>query len=98
MAGTEQIVETLKAAREARGLTQRALASRVGLPQSHISKIESGGVDIRLGSLIELARVLELELELVPRKAVPAVESIIRQTGHKRPRPAYDLSEEGDNG
>lgn len=64
----------------ARGLSQRALALKVGLPQSHISKIESGGVDIRLGSLIELARVLELELELVPRKAVPAVKSIIRQT------------------
>ena len=80
MAGAKQIVEALKAAREARGLSQRALASRVGLPQSHISKIESGGVDIRLGSLIELARVLGLELELVPRKALPAVESIVRQT------------------
>jgi len=80
MAGSPQIVEALKAARQAKGLSQRALASRAGLPQSHISKIESGGVDIRLASLIELARVLELELELVPRKAVPAIESIIRQT------------------
>lgn len=80
MTGNEQIFEALKAAREARGLSQRALAERVGLPQSHISKIERGGVDIQLSSLTELARALELELKLVPRKAVPAVESIIRQT------------------
>jgi transcriptional regulator with XRE-family HTH domain len=80
MKGNEQIFEALKAAREARGLSQRALAERVGLPQSHISKIERGGVDIQLSSLTELARALELELKLVPRKAVPAVESIIRQT------------------
>ena len=54
------------------------MAEKVGLPQSHISKIESGHVDIRLSSLIELARVLDLELSLVPRKLVPAVRSIIR--------------------
>ena len=87
MDGDEQIIETLKAAREAAGLSQRALASRVGLPQSYISKIEGGGVDIRLGSLIELARVLGLEVKLVPRKAVPAVDSIIRQTA---PTVAHD--------
>lgn len=80
MRGNKQIVEGLKAAREAKGLSQRALAERVSLPQSHISKIERGGVDIQLSSLTELARALELEIKLVPRKAVPAVESIIRQT------------------
>ena len=34
-----------KAAREASGLSQRALSDLVGVPQSHISKIEKGGVD-----------------------------------------------------
>lgn len=67
-------------AREAKGLSQRTLAERVGMPQSHISKIERGGVDIQLSSLTELARALELELKLIPRKAIPAVDSIIRQT------------------
>jgi transcriptional regulator with XRE-family HTH domain len=80
MEGSSHIIEALRAARTARGLSQRALAARVGLPQSHISKIESGSVDIQLSSLVELARALGLELQLVPRKAVPAVESIIRQT------------------
>jgi transcriptional regulator with XRE-family HTH domain len=75
---TEQIARTLRQAREGKGLSQRALSRKAGVPQSHISKIESGAVDLRLSSLIELARVLDLELELVPRKTVPAVQSIVR--------------------
>jgi transcriptional regulator with XRE-family HTH domain len=76
----EQIVGTLKAARGNKKLSQRALGGKVGVPQSHISKIESGAVDLRLSSLIELARVLDLEVVLTPRKLVPAVQSLIRST------------------
>lgn len=76
----EPIAATLKSAREAKGLTQRALSELAGVPQSHISKIEQGGVDLRVSSLVELARVLDLELALVPRKSVPAVNSIVRST------------------
>ncbi len=72
------IANQLKAAREAQGLSQRALGRLAGVPQSHISKIENGTVDLRLSSLIELARVLSLELMLVPRKVLPAVKSIAR--------------------
>ena len=75
---TEQVARTLKAARQAKGLSQQVLAKLVGLPQSHISKIENGFVDIRLSSLIELARALDLEVTLVPRKTLPAVQSIVR--------------------
>ena len=75
---TEQMVKDLKAAREAKGLSQRALSERVGVPQSHISKIESGGVDLRLSSLVEMARALDLEVTLVPRKNLSAVRSITR--------------------
>jgi len=75
---TEQFASTLKAARETRGLSQRALSTKSGVPQSHISKIENGAVDLRVSSLVKLARVLDLELMLVPRKAVSAVQSIVR--------------------
>jgi len=78
MATDTNIIEALKAARTKKGLSQRALSQLVGMPQSHISKIEAGGVDLQLSSLTELARVLELELRLVPRKAVPAVDSVVR--------------------
>lgn len=75
---TEQIAKELRAAREAKGLSQRALSELVGVPQSHISKIETGGVDLRLSSLVEIARALGLEVTLVPRKNISAVRSITR--------------------
>ena len=75
---TEEIASNLKAARESKGLSQRALSEKSGVPQGHISKIENGAVDLRLSSLVALARALDLELALVPRKAVPAVKSIVR--------------------
>lgn len=73
-----EIARTIKAAREAKGLSQRALAKIAGVPQSHISKIENAGVDLRVSSLTEISRALDLELALVPRKAIPAVKSILR--------------------
>jgi transcriptional regulator with XRE-family HTH domain len=75
---TVQMAKDLKAAREAKGLSQRALSDLVGVPQSHISKIEKGGVDLRLSSLVEIARALDLEVTLVPRKNLSAVRSITR--------------------
>tara|TARA_R110002110_G_scaffold376568_2_gene586720 strand:+ start:229978 stop:230484 length:507 start_codon:yes stop_codon:yes gene_type:complete len=48
------------------------------VPQGHISKIENGTVDLRISSLVELARALDLELAFVPRKALPAVRAIVR--------------------
>lgn len=97
----EEIIGALKKAREAKGLSQRELGSRTGVPQSHISKIENGGADIRLSSLIEIARALDLELKLIPRKAVPAVDSIVRGTAPlAKPiqSPAYRLDDEGEEG
>jgi transcriptional regulator with XRE-family HTH domain len=75
---TTDITEQLKAAREARRLSQRELSELAGVPQSHISKIESGSVDLRVSSLIALARALGLELKLIPRNALPAVNTIVR--------------------
>ena len=71
------IAEQLKQARAAKGLSQRALSAKAGIPQSHISKIESGAVNLQLSSLIELSRVLGLELMLVPQKAAPAAKSVV---------------------
>jgi transcriptional regulator with XRE-family HTH domain len=76
-AGT-YIFEALKSAREAKQLSQRAFGAKTGVPQSHISKIESGAVDPQLSTLIELARLLDLEVILVPRALVPAVQGIVR--------------------
>lgn len=84
----EEFSEQLRAEREKKGLSQRALSALAGVPQSHISKIENGGVDLRISSLAALARALDLELALVPRKALPAVKSVSRNvTQSTRSRP-----------
>jgi len=95
------IAEKLKAARQAKGFSQSKLSQLAGVPQSHISKIENGNVDLRLSSLIELSRVLELELTLVPRNALPAINSIVRSSERTAKnidmvRPAYSLDGEND--
>ena len=76
----DQILESLREARQRKGFSQRELSAKSGVPQSHISKIENGAVDLRVSSLVALARVLDLELELVPKKTVPAVKSIVRSS------------------
>ncbi|MDD7911999.1 helix-turn-helix transcriptional regulator [Pseudovibrio exalbescens] len=77
---TREIADRLREAREAKQLSQRELSRLAGVPQAQISRIESNSVDLRLSSLVALASALDLEIALVPRKAVPAVKSITRQT------------------
>ncbi len=91
----DQILESLKEARKRKGLSQRELSTKSGVPQSHISKIESGTVDLRASSLVALARALDLELELVPKKTVPAVKSIMRSSISTDIAEAYKRSTEG---
>lgn len=91
----QTFVAALKEARTAKGLSQRALAEQVGLPQSHISRIESGAVDLQTSSLIQLARALDLEVVLVPRRMMSTVEALGRAA--HAPRPAYRLDEDADD-
>jgi len=84
----------LRAARVAKNLSQRDLSKLAGVPQSHISKIESNQVDLRLSSLAALANALDLEVALVPRKAMPAVQSISRQAARATLAPPPAVTEE----
>jgi len=74
----EQLADRLTAARRRANLTQAALGAKVGLAQSHVSKIERAAVDPQTSSLVELARALDLEVMLVPRQLVPAVHALER--------------------
>ena len=107
--GTQEIAERLRAARAASGLSQRELSGLAGIPQAQISRIESGAVDLRLSSLVALVHALELELVLVPRKAVPAVRALTREALRNKAdhdhdpeadeggaRPAYSLDDDHD--
>lgn len=90
-----RILEELKAARQEKGLKQATLGEKLGLPQSHISKIEKGGTDPRLSTVTELARLLDHELVLVPRQLLPAIRAIIR--GQDIDGPAWKIDEEQDS-
>ena len=100
MYAVEEIVAALKAAREARGLSQRDLGALSGVPQSHISRIENGGADIRLSSLVALARALGLEVVLAPRSRMPAIEGVLRSGDDGAApdgdtvKPAYSLDDD----
>lgn len=88
--------EHIKHARVRRGWGQRELGAAVGLPQPHISGIESGKIVPRFDTLLDMVRVLDLDLLLVPRFLVPAVQSLIR--AQKEPesaeKPLYAVDEE----
>ena len=86
---SEGLVGQIKDVRQADGLSQRGLSDRSGLTQSHISQIERGTIEPGLSSLIDLARALDLELVLVPKKLLPAVKGVLQST-----QPSRDLSPE----
>ena len=99
----DHLSTTLKSARKAKKLSQRGLSDATGLTQAQISKIENATADFKTSTLIELARTLDLEVMLVPRQLVPAVNALTDlgdQTADsvKQPRAAYALGDEDDDG
>jgi transcriptional regulator with XRE-family HTH domain len=78
-----QLAQALKEARVARGITQRELAERAGFGQNRLALIEAGQVDLRTSTLVQLARALDLELVLTPRRVLPAVQSLTGNQAHQ---------------
>src|SRR5690606_26538740 len=74
---TEHITQQIRAVREARNMSQRELSARSGLTQSHISQIERGTMEPGLSSLVDVARALDLEIVLAPKKLMPAIGNIL---------------------
>ena len=90
----ENLARTLKEARKDKAMSQRELSIRSGVPQPHISRIENNDVDLRHSSIASLAYALDLELMLVPRRAVPAVRSIARGDAFRSSRGNADALRE----
>ncbi len=57
------LAQRLKAWREFRGLTQAEVERRGGLAHNALSRIETGGVSPKLGTLERIAAALELSVE-----------------------------------
>jgi transcriptional regulator with XRE-family HTH domain len=80
-------------------LKQADVARKLGMRQSQISTIERGLVSPRLSTVEDVARVLDMELVLVPRHLVPVVNGLVevnksRSTGE---RGVYALSEDEEH-
>ncbi len=57
----------LRRCRRVRNFTQAELAKRAGLRQSTVSQIENGLETVKLSTIVELMRVLDLEIQMQPR-------------------------------
>ena len=88
------IIKQLKLARQHRNLKQSELGAKMGLPQSHISKIEQGANDPRLSTIMDMARVLDQELVLIPRQMISVVRALLK--GEREDERRFQL-DEGDD-
>ncbi|KQP17161.1 MAG: XRE family transcriptional regulator [Variovorax paradoxus] len=82
------IVAQLAEARKRMGMTQAALAEAAGLSRMTVQRIESGDIDPRLSSLLEMGRVLGLEALAVPSVLRPELEAFVRAGGRLLGQPA----------
>ena len=62
---THPLIEQLTQARKAAQMTQAELAERAGLSRMTVQRLESGGLDPRLSTLSEMARVLGLKFHAI---------------------------------
>lgn len=74
----EKLGARIKAIRRAGGLSQEQLSDLAGVPQAHISRIESGSVDLRLSSLVAIAHALGHEFAIVPHRLAPGLDALPR--------------------
>jgi len=87
----ETLFDVLRNARRSRNLSQEALAAKLGLRQRQISDLERATKDPRLSTILNVARALDLELMLIPRHLIAAVEGLQRSTAGAGKQPMYAL-------
>jgi transcriptional regulator with XRE-family HTH domain len=96
------IGDSLREARRERRLSQAELSKQLGIGQGTLSRAETSS-DVRLATLLQVARALDLEVMLIPRRLVPAVDAIVRHGAaparHDADEPydeAYDAPPRGE--
>lgn len=91
----KEISSKLRKARKDKKISQIELANLVNMPQSHISNIEKGKVNISVESLFEIARALELEPMLIPKRYVNAIKGfVLSKNNSVAQEPAFNLDED----
>lgn len=89
--------EVLREARQRKQLSQQGLARKLGLRQRQISDLERATTDSRLSTIQNVARALDLELMLIPRHLIAAVEALQRAGTAAAKRPLYALDDETED-
>ena len=89
--------EVLRDARQRKQLSQQDLARKLGLRQRQISDLERAASDSRLSTIQNVARALDLELMLVPRHLIAAVEALQRAGADVSKRPLYALDDDTED-
>jgi len=82
------IAAELETVRKASGLTQEQLAVKAGLNRMTVQRLESGTLDPRLSTVLEMARAMGMELLLVPQSLRHEVYGFIRSGGRALAQPA----------
>lgn len=59
-----EVGDHIRAARDAAGITQRELATRMGTSQAAVARLEAGGVGATLTTLHRVAVALDMELSV----------------------------------
>ncbi|WP_423596137.1 helix-turn-helix transcriptional regulator [Roseateles sp. MS654] len=74
------IAQMLARSRKSRGLTHQQLAERAGVSRMTVQRMEAGE-DVRLHTLLDVLRVLDLDLVMVPEMLRAEVEQFIQAGG-----------------
>jgi transcriptional regulator with XRE-family HTH domain len=88
MKRTKNIAELLKARREALGLTQGSLATKLGINAAYVSLIESGRRKPSLRLVARLADVLGLNRQEALLLAHPETSALLSRKEAERPKPS----------
>lgn len=85
-------------ARTSKQLTQQQLAAKLGYRQRQISDLERAKTDPRLSTIQNVARALDLELVIIPRHLITAVDGLLRAGSGSATRPMYALGDDETEG
>ena len=76
-----QLASHLRALRKAKGLTQAELATKVGVDQTRIAKIEGDPLSVSVKQFIKILSALGVQLALEPMLTVHASASLTAPRG-----------------
>lgn len=99
---TQRLVEVLKVSLRILGVTNREIARRMGMSPSYISKLFSGGSEMRLDHVIRICRAIGIEpaefftfaYPVPPRSTTPSAARLREMLQPGQPAPPAEVIDE----